>query len=105
MSTVTTIQAVAQHINRWPPCSLHRFTVDRVRADMAEVLRDPRVELIDGYVREQNADCLIEVAESTLERDRGGKLIAYAKGGVPTYWIVDLVERQIEVYTQPSLSR
>ncbi len=47
---------------------------------------------------------LVEVAESTLDRDRGEKRNAYAKGGVPVYWIVNLVDRQIEVYTQPSPS-
>src|SRR5262249_30174323 len=43
----------------------------------------------------------IEVSESTLDRDRGEKLLAYAKGGIPVYWIVNLVDRQIEVYTNP----
>jgi Uma2 family endonuclease len=44
---------------------------------------------------------LIEVAERTLARDRGEKLTAYAKGGIAVYWIVNLVDRQVEVYTGP----
>ena len=44
---------------------------------------------------------VVEVAESTLDRDQGQKLLAYAKGGIPVYWIVNLVDRQVEVYTNP----
>ena len=44
---------------------------------------------------------LIEVAESSLARDRGRKLRLYASCGVPEYWIVNLAERCIEVYTRP----
>jgi Uma2 family endonuclease len=45
---------------------------------------------------------VIEVAESSLQRDRTDKLRAYASGGIPTYWIINLIDRQVEVYTQPA---
>jgi Uma2 family endonuclease len=44
---------------------------------------------------------LVEVSESTLDRDQGEKLLAYALGGIPEYWIVNLVDGQVEVYTGP----
>ena len=44
---------------------------------------------------------LVEVSESTLSQDRGKKLSAYAKGRIPVYWIVNLVNRQVEVYSRP----
>jgi Uma2 family endonuclease len=44
---------------------------------------------------------LIEVSLTTLERHRNEKRPAYATGGVPIYWIVNLVDRRIEVYTGP----
>ncbi len=44
---------------------------------------------------------VIEVADTSLSKDRGEKLVAYARGGVPLYWIVNLVQGQIEVYSQP----
>jgi Uma2 family endonuclease len=47
------------------------------------------------------AHLIIEVAESSLAIDRGRKRRLYASCGVPEYWIVNLVERCIEVYTQP----
>jgi hypothetical protein len=45
---------------------------------------------------------LIEVADSTLTRDRQDKSRIYARANVPVYWIVNLVDSQIEVYTNPS---
>lgn len=44
---------------------------------------------------------LIEISLGTLDRDRNEKLPAYARGGIPIYWLVNLVDRQVEVYTQP----
>jgi Uma2 family endonuclease len=45
---------------------------------------------------------IIEVAESSLALDRGKKLRLYASCAVPEYWVVNLPERCIEVYTGPS---
>jgi Uma2 family endonuclease len=45
---------------------------------------------------------IVEVSETTLDRDRGPKLIAYASGRIPVYWIINLVDDQVEVYTDPS---
>jgi Uma2 family endonuclease len=44
---------------------------------------------------------LVEVSDSTLGPDRVLKLAAYATDGIPVYWIVNLVDRQVEVYTRP----
>jgi Uma2 family endonuclease len=44
---------------------------------------------------------LIEVSETTLDRDHGEKLTAYAQGNFPVYWIVNLVDGHVEVYTGP----
>jgi Uma2 family endonuclease len=45
---------------------------------------------------------VIEVAESSLAKDRGKKLRLYASCGIPEYWVVNLPERCIEVYTGPT---
>ncbi len=49
------------------------------------------------------SECIIvvEVAESTLREDQTTKLELYAGAKVGVYWIVNLVDRRVEVYTQP----
>jgi len=45
---------------------------------------------------------LVEVADTSLAIDRGQKRSAYARGGIPVYWIVNLNDRQVEVYSDPA---
>jgi Uma2 family endonuclease len=44
---------------------------------------------------------LVEVSDSSLSQDLGPKLSAYAKAGIPVYWIANLVDGQVEVYSNP----
>ena len=43
---------------------------------------------------------IVEIAQSRLPEDRAMVRI-YGPGGIPAYWIVNLVDRQVEVYTAP----
>ena len=45
---------------------------------------------------------LVEVADASLEQDRGPKARIYARAGIGIYWIVNLVDSQVEVYTEPT---
>jgi Uma2 family endonuclease len=45
---------------------------------------------------------VIEVADSSLSRDRTLKGRIYAAAAVPVYWIINLVDGQVEVYTDPT---
>jgi Uma2 family endonuclease len=49
------------------------------------------------------SECIIvvEVADSSLQEDQTTKLTLYAGAKVAEYWIVNLVHRRVEVYTQP----
>jgi len=44
---------------------------------------------------------VIEVAESSLAFDRRDEGSLYARAQLPEYWIVNLVERVLEVYRDP----
>lgn len=44
---------------------------------------------------------VIEVSDSSLEYDRRTKLPDYARSGIKEFWIVNLVEERIEIYTEP----
>lgn len=45
---------------------------------------------------------LIEVADSTLKRDRELKAPAYAQSGIQDYWILDVNQRQLYVFRSPT---
>ncbi len=49
-----------------------------------------------------DVDLVIEVADSTLPGDRADKGRIYARAGLAVYWIVNLVDQQIEVYENPT---
>jgi len=46
---------------------------------------------------------VVEISDSSLSEDRKQAAI-YAAGGIPVYWIVNLVDRQVEAYSDPSPS-
>lgn len=61
-----------------------------VLADAPSPSRHPRAALL-----------VIEVAVSSHAIDRGVKARLYAAAGVPTYWLVDVPSRAVEVRTEP----
>jgi Uma2 family endonuclease len=44
---------------------------------------------------------VIEISDSMLSYDRNRKASLYAAGGIQDYWIVNLVDRQLEVRRIP----
>jgi len=50
---------------------------------------------------EKDTVLIVEVSDATLRLDRVMKVRIYARAGIPVYWIVNLVDRQIEVFTEP----
>src|SRR5258707_9414200 len=48
----------------------------------------------------QDLALVVEVADATLEQDRRTKLRIYARAGIAVYWIVNLNERLVEVYSK-----
>lgn len=54
---------------------------------------------VNAYGTERTAPLLvIEVADSTLRYDLSVKSELYAQGGIPEYWVVDLVHRTLVVF-------
>jgi Uma2 family endonuclease len=72
---------------------------------------EPDVAVVRGHRRDYlrahptTAVLLVEVSDSTLDYDRRRKGPAYARADVPDYWIVNLVDRVIEVYRDPTTDR
>jgi Uma2 family endonuclease len=55
-----------------------------------------------GKAHPSRAYLVIEVAASSLRFDRTVKAGVYAEAGVPDYWVVNLVDGQIEVHREPT---
>jgi Uma2 family endonuclease len=68
---------------------------------------EPDIAVVPGSIedyRERHpgtAVLVVEVADSSLDYDRGCKLRMYARAGIPEYWILNLGDRILEVYRDP----
>jgi hypothetical protein len=65
------------------------------------VVRGPARRYFDRHPGPADIGLVIEVADSSLARDRR-KAKTYARAGLSTYWLVNLIDEQVEVFTQPS---
>jgi Uma2 family endonuclease len=65
------------------------------------IVRGDRRDYLERHPYADEVALVIEVADTTLQRDRTGKRRVYARAGIVIYWIINLVERRIEVYTLP----
>ena len=70
---------------------------------------EPDLAVVSGSVRDyarrhprlREVALIIEVADTTVATDRDYKGPLYANVRIPVYWVVNLVESRVEVYTQP----
>jgi Uma2 family endonuclease len=77
------------------------FTDSQPEPDFA-VVRGSSRSYLTRHPNAAEVGLLVEVADSSLLRDQRDKTRIYARGGIPFYWIVNLVDQRIEVYSQPS---
>ena len=50
------------------------------------------------FLRADEVIVAVEIAETTLDRDLGLKRTAYARAGIPHYWVVDGPHGQVHVF-------
>ena len=65
------------------------------------VVRGDTRQYLDRHPGAEDIALIIEVSDTTLQRDRTVKKGIYARAGISLYWIVNLVEEQVEMYSQP----
>ena len=70
-------------------------------SDFAVVREDPS-DYTTRHPTAADTGLLIEVADSSILRDQRDKTRIYARAAIPVYWIINLVDRRVEVYSQPS---
>jgi Uma2 family endonuclease len=86
-----------------------------VRPDQPIALRDnsmpePDATIVRGCLRDYarrtptalDIALIVEVSDSSLSQDSSTKLRAYAADGVLVYWIVNIPQCRVEVYTRPT---
>jgi Uma2 family endonuclease len=65
------------------------------------VAQGPKARYSDHHPGPAEIHLIVEVADSSLAYDRSAKARLYATAGVPLYWIVNLIDRRLEVYSDP----
>lgn len=102
-----TIQKILKRLGRLLPPgwdlrgqSAVTFSQSEPEPDVA-VVRGDECTYVARHPGPVDVGLIIEVAESSLDRDRNEKARIYAQAGIPIYWIVNLVDQRIEVRSAP----
>ena len=85
----------------------------RIRVQLPVALDDesepePDVSVVSGPLADADpalpsgALLIVEVSDSSLALDRTEKASLYARAGIADYWILNLVERVLEVHREPT---
>jgi Uma2 family endonuclease len=72
----------------------------RPQPDIA-VVAHPAEAYLDHLAGPDEIRLIVEVSDTTYAVDRGRKYRRYARAGIPEFWIVDLPDRFVEVFTDP----
>ena len=105
----------AEALNYLMYWSIDNSPRDQVRVRNQESLGLPELESVPQpdlfWVRKKNYSrqrptnedvfLVIEVSDNTLAYDRGEKAELYAEAGIQDYWIVNVIDRVVEVYRDP----
>jgi Uma2 family endonuclease len=100
-------QKTAKALEKVIPIGWHIAKEDPVRIPDRDSEPEPDVSMVRGEIGDyaeqhpgpEDVALVVEVTRSSVAKDRG--LVAtYLDGGIPVYWIVNLIDRQLEVYTR-----
>lgn len=113
-------------VQKMPKKPMHRLVSRRTRKALEKVIGDdwfvdcqepialedsepePDISVIQGsdedfqerHPTAAETGMLVEVSDATLKRDQGVKKRVYARAKIPVYWIVNIPEERVEVYSQ-----
>jgi Uma2 family endonuclease len=98
---------------RVKPRACRSLHADYCRIGSLGFIQSRRVELINGVILDPR-DCLgkhatsarlvVEVIDSTRAFDRLRKAALYARSGIAYYWILNPIDRQVQVHRRPELT-
>jgi Uma2 family endonuclease len=95
---------------RLPPAWIRRVqsgvtTSDSEPEPDIAVVRGPRRRHHQQHPGPKDIEMVVEVSDATLRRDQTVKQRINARAKIPVYWIINLLEMQIEVYSEPTGSK
>lgn len=76
-------------------------TVDSEPEPDIAIIRGAARDYLKNHPHPEDVAIVIEVANTTLEQDRVLKGRIYARARIPEYWLINLVDRQVEIYSDP----
>ena len=101
-----TVSLLQHGIAKWLPDDWHVRIQSAITTedslpepDVAVVRGSPR-DYVRSHPRSSQTALVVEVSDSSLARDRE-KARLFARAGIEQYWIVNLVDDVIEVYSRP----
>ena len=75
---------------------------DRSEPQPDVALLQPSLDFYEaGHPKAKDILLIVEVADTTVETDRGVKIPLYAEEGISEVWLVDINEQCVEIYREP----
>ncbi len=104
----TSVSLVAAALQDVLPVGWHLRTQAPITLENGEP--EPDVTIVRGGIRDYvthhpsatDVALLVEVADASIQYDRLQKRSQYAAAGIPEYWIVNLIDRRLEVFRDPA---
>jgi Uma2 family endonuclease len=66
------------------------------------IVRGTVLDYADHHPQPPQIYLVVEVADSTLKRDCEVKDKLYAQAGIPDYWVLDVKDRQLHIFRDPT---
>jgi Uma2 family endonuclease len=66
------------------------------------IVRTPDSLYLERHPYPEDIYWLIEIADTTLEKDLGIKKKIYSQAGISEYWVIDLSSKTLKVFLQPT---
>jgi Uma2 family endonuclease len=106
---VASVKSLGRYLERMVPPGWHVGKDDPVRIaeyhqpapDLA-IVAGAAGDYRSGHPEAGDVALMVEIAAAPLESDLSQRLSACAASGIPICWIVNLADRRVEAYSQPS---
>lgn len=100
---------INQLLNRLVPEGWYVSIENPVTLQAQQSEPEPDAKLVRGSPRDYagrkpgpaDTPLVIEISDTSYRFDRQVKWLVYAAAGIPTYWIIDLNRRLLEIHTEP----